>query len=112
MAGIALLVVLVVIPLVLFLGRFCNIFPTRPLINFWLVYLALSSCLGDSLRRGRSGSTHFGQQTSFDRGYVMNLSSGAGQAGWEQIEMENMLNHEDEGSEIRDLRRDTREFGH
>jgi hypothetical protein len=34
--------------------------------------------------------------TSFGKQYAMNLNSGAGQGGWEQIEMENMLDPEDE----------------
>ncbi|KAF2738978.1 hypothetical protein EJ04DRAFT_422462, partial [Polyplosphaeria fusca] len=48
----------------------------------FLVFLALSSCLGDRFRA---------RHTSFGRSYARGLGSGAGQAGWEQIEMEDML---------------------
>jgi hypothetical protein len=34
--------------------------------------------------------------TSFGKQYAMNLNSGAGQGGWEQIEMENMLDPDDD----------------
>jgi hypothetical protein len=38
--------------------------------------------------------------TSFGKQYMRNLSSGAGQGGWEHIEMENML--DPDGDELVD----------
>jgi hypothetical protein len=66
----------------------------NPSINIFKAYLALSSCLGDSLRRQRNMSPRPASMTSFGKQYAMNLNSGAGQGGWEQIEMENMLEPE------------------
>jgi hypothetical protein len=53
----------------------------------FLAFLALSSCLGDRFR-ARMSSTP--QHASFGRSYVAGLA-GAGHAGWEQIEMEDVL---------------------
>jgi hypothetical protein len=65
---------------------------------FFLVFLALSSCMGDRFRAHVSGITFNPRHASFGRGYARGLGSGAGQAGWEQIEMEDMLG-EDSDSE-------------
>lgn len=61
-----------------------------PLVLF-VVFLALSSCLGDNFRARVSGITSSARHASFGPSYARNLGSGAGQAGWEQIEMEEML---------------------
>ena len=50
----------------------------------FLVFLALSSCLGDSVRARIS-------EISFGRNYRRGLGSGSGAGGWEQIEMEDVL---------------------
>ncbi|KAF2459242.1 hypothetical protein BDY21DRAFT_268261, partial [Lineolata rhizophorae] len=47
--------------------------------------------LGDSFRARFSGVTLDPRPTSFGRYYARGLGSGVGQAGWEQIEMEDML---------------------
>jgi hypothetical protein len=68
-----------------------------PLLLF-LAWLALSSCLGDRFRARVSAAgvpitfnTFNPRNTSFGRSYARGMGSGAGQAGWEQIEMEDML---------------------
>ncbi|OCK80200.1 hypothetical protein K432DRAFT_382435 [Lepidopterella palustris CBS 459.81] len=64
-----------------------------------VAFLALSSCLGDNFRARFSGITINAVHASYGRNYARGLGSGAGQAGWEQIEMENILH----GSEEDDL---------
>lgn len=63
-----------------------------------LALFALSSCLGDEIRAAWSGRrqcvpTTFGQQ------YARSMGHGGNQAGWEQIEMEDLMdqsyNHRD-----------------
>ncbi len=54
-------------------------------------YLALSSCMGDSFRASISGVSLYPRNASFGRTYARAIGSGAGQAGWEQIEMQDML---------------------
>ncbi|OJD40683.1 glutamine amidotransferase type 1 [Diplodia corticola] len=63
-----------------------------PLVMF-IAWMALSSCLGDSLRATIAGASMNPRQASFGRSYARGLGSGTGQAGWEQIEMEEMLDH-------------------
>jgi hypothetical protein len=63
---------------------------------FFLVFLALSSCLGDNFRARVSGMSVNPRYTSFGRSYARGLGSGAGQAGWEQIEMEDMMGEDEE----------------
>ena len=87
MNALLLLVLVFFIPLVLLLGKLTSS-PNHVSITDSVVYCALSSCLGDALRQRAQ------QRTSFGKGYALNLSSGAGQAGWEQIEMEGILNTE------------------
>lgn len=65
----------------------------------FLVFLALSSCLGDRFRARVSGFTLNPRHTSFGRNYGRGLGSGAGQAGWEQIEMEDMLGSDSESDD-------------
>ena len=60
------------------------------LVVLALVWCALSSCLGDEIssiwsRRATRTPTTYGQQ------YARLVGSGGGQAGWEHIEMEDML---------------------
>ncbi|OCL15280.1 hypothetical protein AOQ84DRAFT_279300 [Glonium stellatum] len=66
-----------------------------PLLLF-VAYLALSSCLGDNFRARFSGITIHSRHASFGRSYARSMGSGAGQAGWEQIEMEDMLGREED----------------
>lgn len=61
-----------------------------PFVLF-LVYLALSSCMGDSFRARVGGITFNPRHASYGRSYARGLRSGAGSGGWEQIEMEDML---------------------
>jgi hypothetical protein len=90
MGGLLLLFLLILVPLVLFIGE-STLLNKNTLVLMTAVYLALSSCLGDSLRRRRSSTSVPVSMTSFGKQYAMNLNSGVGQGGWEQIEMENML---------------------
>lgn len=62
---------------------------------FFLVFLALSSCMGDRFRARVSGMASKPRH-SFGRNYTRGLGSGAGSAGWEQIEMEDMLGEDSE----------------
>lgn len=64
---------------------------------FFLVFLALSSCLGDNFR-ARVGGFTLNPRHSFGRGYGRGLGGGVG-GGWEQIEMEDMLG-EDSDSDM------------
>jgi hypothetical protein len=65
---------------------------------FWLVFLALSSCMGDGFRARVAGIpvTWNPRNATFGRHYTRGLGSGAGSAGWEQIEMEDMLGEDSE----------------
>lgn len=56
---------------------------------FFLVYLALSSCMGDGFRARVNGIT-------FNRSYARGLRGGSAAGGWEQIEMEDMLGEDSE----------------
>ena len=63
----------------------------------FILYLALSSCLGDNLRRGiRNGSTsppitYSNSRPSYGRNYLRSISTG----GWEGIEMSGIIREED-----------------
>jgi len=61
-----------------------------PLVLF-AAYLVLSSCLGDSFRARLAGVPVDVQQATYGRTYTRNFGSGAGHGGWEQIEMEDMM---------------------
>jgi hypothetical protein len=65
---------------------------------FWLVFLALSSCMGDQFRASISGIpvTFNPRHARFGRNYARGFGSGAASAGWEQIEMEDMLGDDSE----------------
>ncbi|KAF2396717.1 hypothetical protein EJ06DRAFT_559829 [Trichodelitschia bisporula] len=71
MNGVTIIVLFVVLPLLLL-----------------FIYLALSSCLGDSLRRRDSV-----RPATFGTIYARSLA--AGQGGWEQIEMQDVVNRDD-----------------
>lgn len=60
------------------------------------VFLALSSCMGDSFRASVAGIPVTFRGASFGRQYTRGFGSGAGSAGWEQIEMEDMLGEDSE----------------
>ncbi|EKG13504.1 Glutamine amidotransferase type 1 [Macrophomina phaseolina MS6] len=63
-----------------------------PLVLF-IAWMALSSCLGDSFRASIAGVSLNPRHADFGRSYARGLGSGTGQAGWEQIEMEEMLDN-------------------
>lgn len=69
---------------------------------FFLAYLALSSCLGDRFRANLRGVTFNPRHASFGRNYARGFGSGAGSAGWEQIEMEDMMGEDTESESDRD----------
>ncbi|KAK8191904.1 hypothetical protein HDK77DRAFT_63720 [Phyllosticta capitalensis] len=71
---------LIILALVLF-------FPLLALFA-WLVF---SSLRGESARASFAGISINPRNPSFGRIYTRGLSSGAGHAGWEQIEMEAMF---------------------
>ncbi|KAG8627970.1 hypothetical protein KVT40_003843 [Elsinoe batatas] len=56
-----------------------------------IAWCALSSCLGDSFRAQFGGVTINSRMGSYGRSYARHMTSGAGQGGWEQIEMEDMM---------------------
>lgn len=58
---------------------------------FFAAFLAASSCMGDGFRARIAGVTFNPRNASFGRNYRRGFGSGAGSAGWEQIEMEDML---------------------
>jgi hypothetical protein len=68
---------------------------------FWLVFLAMSSCMGDSFRASIAGIpvTLNPRHSTFGRQYTRAFGSGAGSAGWEQIEMEDMMGEDSDYSE-------------
>ena len=53
--------------------------------------MALSSCLGDNLRARISGVALDARQGAYGRTFARTMTSGVAQSGWEQIEMEDML---------------------
>ncbi len=63
-----------------------------------LALFALSSCLGDEIRAVWSGRQRLAP-TTFGLQYARSMGHGGNQAGWEQIEMEDLLDrpykHED-----------------
>jgi hypothetical protein len=67
---------------------------------FFLVFLALSSCMGDGFRARISGMSINPRHGSYGRGYARGLGSGAGSAGWEQIEMEDMMGEDSSDDDL------------
>lgn len=55
----------------------------------FLVFLGLSSCMGDRFRAQVSGFSLNPRHGSFGRRYGQQLGTGVG--GWEQIEMEDII---------------------
>lgn len=86
---------LIVVPLVLFVGKYLtfHIFLVQigyKLTSIHIAWLILSSCLGDSFRLRVSGTSINPRQALFDRNYLRTVTS-SGVGGWNQIEMEDML---------------------
>ncbi|CBX93941.1 predicted protein [Plenodomus lingam JN3] len=52
--------------------------------------------MGDGFRARFAGMTFNPRQASFGRNYTRGFGSGASSAGWEQIEMEDMLGDDSE----------------
>ena len=61
-----------------------------------LVFLALSSCMGDSFRASVAGIPVTFRHASFGRQYTRGFGSGTASGGWEQIEMEDMMGEDSE----------------
>lgn len=55
-----------------------------------LVLFALSSCLGDEMRAAWSGRQRY-VPTTFGLQYARSMGHGGDQGGWEQIEMEDLI---------------------
>lgn len=77
---------------------------------FFVVYLAISCCLGDDFRGRLSGVSFDPRNAIYGKTYARSMASGSsGQAGWEQIEMQDILDapypldsdDEEEGEEFR-----------
>ena len=66
-----------------------------PLI-FFLVFLALSSCLGNDFRARVAGITFNPRHASYGNSYGRGLQGGAGTGGWEGIEMDELLREDSE----------------
>ncbi len=60
-----------------------------------LAWLAISSCLGDEIRAHLSRGSTRTIPTTFGQQYARLMGHGGNQAGWEQIEMEDMLDKGD-----------------
>ena len=61
-----------------------------------LAWFAISSCLGDEIRAQWSGRARNAIPTTFGLQYARVMGHGGNQAGWEQIEMEDMLDKHEE----------------
>ncbi|TKA76279.1 hypothetical protein B0A55_01833 [Friedmanniomyces simplex] len=57
----------------------------------YLAFFALSSCLGDEIRAAWSGRSMTNMPTTYGLQYARIMGQSGQQAGWEQIEMEDML---------------------
>ena len=62
-----------------------------------LVFFAISSCLGDDIRAHFSGRRREVIPTTFGLQYAQMMGQGGASAGWEQIEMQDMI----DGDELR-----------
>jgi hypothetical protein len=71
----------------------------------FLAFLAASSCMGDNFRARMSGTTFNPRTATFGRNYARGFGSGAGSAGWEQIEMEDMMGEDTDSEDERIPRR-------
>jgi hypothetical protein len=63
---------------------------------FFLVFLALSSCLGNDFRARVAGITFNPRHASYGNSYGRGLQGGAGTGGWEGIEMDELLRDDSE----------------
>lgn len=61
------------------------------LVAVLLTFFAISSCLGDELRAAWSGRVRNTVPTTYGLQYARIMGHGSHQSGWEQIEMEDML---------------------
>ena len=61
-----------------------------------LAWFALSSCLGDEIRAAWSGPRKQYIPTTYGLQYARVMGHGGAQSGWEQIEMEDMIDKADE----------------
>lgn len=61
-----------------------------------LAWWAISSCLGDEIRSHTSGRTSRTIPTTFGQQYARLMGHGTSQAGWEQIEMEDMFDKDED----------------
>jgi len=59
-----------------------------------LALFALSSCLGDEIRAVWSGREQY-VPTTFGQQYARSMGHGGNQGGWEQIEMEDLMDESD-----------------
>lgn len=59
-----------------------------------LAFFALSSCLGDEFRAAWSGRQTRSIPTTFGMQYARMMGTGNSQAGWEQIEMQDMFDED------------------
>lgn len=67
-----------------------------------LAFFALSSCLGDEIRAAWSGRQNSRTiPTTFGLQYARMMGQSSGNAGWEQIEMQDMIDGDDNGEEGR-----------
>jgi hypothetical protein len=61
-----------------------------------LVWFAISSCLGDEVRAAISSRRRNFVPTTYGLQYARMMGHGGSQTGWEQIEMEDMIDKTDE----------------
>jgi len=66
------------------------------LLSAWLI---LSTCMGDSFRARVAGVPVNVRQANYGKTYARNFGSGLNQSGFEQIELENMMDPEEEFEE-------------
>jgi len=78
----------------LFLLLLVLLFTFLALLLAWFV---ISSCLGDEIRAHLSGRRQTFALTTYGLQYARVMGHGGNQAGWEQIEMEDMLNERAHG---------------
>lgn len=88
------------VPLLCFLGIIDARLPSRVKANVGIVFLALSSCLGDAFRARVSGFSINPRHGSYDHNYFRTMTN-PGPSSSEHIELESMLNerhmvHDDE----------------
>jgi hypothetical protein len=60
-----------------------------------IVWFAISSCLGDEIRAHLSGRSRRRIPTTFGLQYAQIMGQSGSTAGWEQIEMQDMLDSDE-----------------